>query len=199
MSQPAPHHLVIGGQRSGKSRHAERLANAWQAQSPEHSVMVVATAWAGDDEMRERIERHRRDRPASFGIVEAGLDLAVALREAAQPGRLLVLDCLTLWLTQLLMPAQAHPAGALTHVQQAQALQADLIAALRTVASPVVVVSNEVGWGVIPLSAEVRHFVDELGRLNQAVAQCCAHITLMAAGQPFTQAVQPIHPLQVCP
>ncbi len=179
------HHLIIGGQRSGKSRHAERLAKAWQAQSPQHSVMVVATALPSDDEMRQRIERHRQDRPSSFATVEAGLDLAAALREAAQPGRLLVVDCLTLWLTQVLMPAQAHPPGVL-----ADALQANLIDALRTLMSPVILVSNEVGWGVIPMGAEVRHFVDELGRLNQAVAQSCAHITFMAAGQPFTQPVQ---------
>lgn len=196
----SPHHLILGGQRSGKSRHAERLAQAWLQRSPQHGVTVVATAMASDEEMRARIARHRLDRPAAFDVVEAPLDLGAALRglsDVSDPQRLVVVDCLTLWVTNVLMPAHvpAHvpaPAEAdtdsLLHTwsQHRQAL----LAALREREAPVLLVSNEIGMGVIPLGEDVRRVVDELGRLHQDVAQCCGHITLMAAGQPFTQQVQ---------
>lgn len=174
------HHLIIGGQRSGKSRQAERMGLAWLKQASHHRVTVVATALALDDEMRLRIERHRQERPAGFDMVESPMDLGEALRQQASPDRLLIVDCLTLWLVNALVPREARCAE----------LRDDLLAALSTVSSPVVLVSNEIGWGVIPMGPEVRQFVDELGRLNQAVAQCCANITLMAAGQPWTKPVQ---------
>ncbi len=180
------HHLILGGQRSGKSRHAERLAMAWLRQSPEHRVTVVATAQASDEEMRLRIERHRVDRPAGFDTVEAPLALGDALRSQASPDRLLIVDCLTLWLTNVLMPARSDKAVAASWTT----LRADLLQTLADITSPILLVSNEIGWGVIPMEAEVRHFVDELGRLNQEVAQRCELVTLMAAGQPLTQAVQ---------
>lgn len=178
------HHLIVGGQRSGKSRHAERLAQAWLAADPAHRVTVVATAEAWDDEMRERIERHRAERPAGIDTVEAPRDLCAALQVEARPGRLIVVDCLTLWLTNWLMPGAGAPDLA--------AWQAEcdaLLALLPRLPSPVVFVSNEVGWGIVPLSREVRAFVDELGRLNQAVARCCGEVTLMVAGQPWTRPV----------
>lgn len=200
------HHLVMGGQRSGKSRHAERLAMRWLQQSPRHRVTVVATATASDDEMRQRIERHRLDRPPAFDTVEAPVHLARALRELAAPQRLFVVDCLTLWLANVLMPwpepglGQVNEPGleALTLAPAMPPtpqppwpeLRADLLQALRGLDSPVVLVSNDIGGGVIPMGAQVRHFVDEMGRLNQDVAQCCAHLTLMAAGQPFTRDVE---------
>ncbi|MBT9610313.1 bifunctional adenosylcobinamide kinase/adenosylcobinamide-phosphate guanylyltransferase [Aquabacterium sp.] len=196
-----PHHLILGGQRSGKSRHAERLAQAWLQRSPQHGVTVVATAMASDDEMRERIARHRLDRPASFDATEAPLDLAGALRSVRDPQRLVLIDCLTLWVTNVLMPlhgaadartdarADARADGLVDETDWAQRRLA-LLAALREREGPVVLVSNEIGMGVIPLGADVRRVVDELGRLHQDVAQCCGHITLMAAGQPFTQQVQ---------
>ncbi|MFY9458894.1 MAG: bifunctional adenosylcobinamide kinase/adenosylcobinamide-phosphate guanylyltransferase [Aquabacterium commune] len=197
----SPHHLILGGQRSGKSRHAERLAQAWLQRSPQHGVTVVATAMASDDEMRERIARHRLDRPASFDATEAPLDLAGALRSVRDPQRLVLIDCLTLWVTNVLMPlhgaadartdarADARADGLVGEADWAQR-RLDLLAALREREGPVVLVSNEIGMGVIPLGADVRRVVDELGRLHQDVAQCCGHITLMAAGQPFTQQVQ---------
>ena len=183
------HHLIVGGQRSGKSRQAERLAAAWLAAAPTHSVTVVATATAWDDEMRERIRRHQADRPASFATIEAPLQLAQALREADQPGRLLLVDCLTLWLTNWLFPAD----GATDGVANRAAWRAErdaLLATLPTLQGRVVAVSNEVGWGVIPMSREVRGFVDELGWLNQAVAQQCGQLTLMVAGQAWMRPVE---------
>ena len=175
------HTLIVGGQRSGKSRHAEHLALAW-AREPGHSVCVIATAEAHDEEMRQRIARHRAERPAGFATVEAPLHLAEALQTAAAPGRLLVVDCLTLWLTNWLMPMDGRPQREAWN----EAFEA-LLAALPTLASPVVFVSNEVGWGVMPLGREVREYVDELGRLNQAVAKRCAQLTLMVAGQAWTR------------
>lgn len=208
----SPHHLIIGGQRSGKSRHAERLAQAWLRRDPLHRVTVLATAMAADDEMRQRVARHREDRPAGFEVVEAPLDLAGALRAVGEPKRMVVIDCLTLWVTNVWMPMDepvdepmngpmhrwpkasadtadtAETAGLLLSIWAKH--KQSLLAALREREGPVVLVSNEIGMGVIPLGAEVRCVVDELGRLHQDVAQCCGHITLMVAGQPFTQVVQ---------
>jgi adenosylcobinamide kinase/adenosylcobinamide-phosphate guanylyltransferase len=176
----AAHQLIVGGQRSGKSRQAEALARRWPGR-----VVVVATALAADEEMRERIARHRAARPAHFETVEAPLALAAALRKADDAGTLVVIDCLTLWLVNWLMPAsgQADEAGWVAE-------RAALLALLPRLASPVVFVSNEVGWGVSPLGREARHYVDELGRLNQDVARRCATLTLMVAGQAWTRPVE---------
>lgn len=181
---PAHHHLIIGGQRSGKSGHAERLARQWLRAGEDHSVIVVATAQAWDDEMRARIARHQADRPVSMLTVEEPLHLSRVLRERAQPGRLLLVDCLTLYLTNWLMPAQGQANQAAWRLERAA-----LLDALVGLPSPVVFVSNEVGWGVIPMSSEVRAFVDELGWLNQMVAERCGQLTLMVAGQPWTRPV----------
>lgn len=187
---PSPHHLIIGGQRSGKSRHAERLGSRWLAQSDAHSVAVLATAMASDDEMRERIARHRADRPQGFDTLEAAVQLGAALRAAAAPGRLLIVDCLTLWLVNVLMPTSSAHSASLGGSPAWADLKDELLLALRSSASPVLLVSNEIGCGVIPMGAKVRHFVDELGRLNQDVAQACGQVTLMAAGQAFTRDVE---------
>jgi adenosylcobinamide kinase/adenosylcobinamide-phosphate guanylyltransferase len=178
------HHLIVGGQRSGKSRHAERLAQQWLAASAQHRVTVVATAQAWDDEMRARIARHQADRPAGMDTAEEPLLLSRVLPALAEPGRLLLVDCLTLWLTNWLMPAHGQP-----DLAAWQAERAAMLATLAGLPSPVVFVSNEVGWGIIPLSSEVRHFVDELGRLNQDVARQCSELTLMVAGQAWTRPV----------
>lgn len=180
------HHLIVGGQRSGKSREAERLAQAWLRQSGAHSVTVVATALAFDDEMRDRIQRHQQERPAGMATVEAPLHLAEALRAQASPGRLLLVDCLTLWLTNWLMPAEGQADLAAWRAEREA-----LLAALPHLPSPVVFVTNEVGWGIVPMSREVRAFVDELGWLNQAVAQRCGLLTLMVVGQAWTRPVTP--------
>ncbi len=179
------HHLIVGGQRSGKSGHAERLAASWLAQAPGREVVVVATAQAWDDEMRARIARHQADRPAGWCTVEEPLQLTRVLLQEAASHRLLLVDCLTLWLTNWLMPMDGQP-DLLAWRAECEAL----IDALHRSPSTVVLISNEVGWGVIPLSSEVRAFVDELGRLNQAVARCCGELTLMVAGQAWTRPVE---------
>lgn len=178
------HELLLGGQRSGKSRAAEARAAAWLAQSPPHDALLLATAFPGDDEMRERIARHRADRAAlgpRMVSIDVGHDLGRALRLQAQPQRLVVVDCLTLWLTQLMLPPQGPP----LHERDREALVDGLLRALHDAPGPVVLVSNEIGLGVSPLSPEARRFVDALGRLHQALAACCTRVTLMVAGLPL--------------
>ena len=185
----AIHHLIVGGQRSGKSRHAEALARRWLAGEGGRAVTVIATALAGDEEMSARIARHRADRPPAFETAEVPLHLGLALSTHSAPHRLLVVDCLTLWVTNWLMPI-AQP----SKPSQPEAWQRavdDLLVTLPQLPGPVVLVSNEVGWGVSPMGREVRHFVDELGRLNQAAADRCGQLTLMVAGQPWTREVAP--------
>jgi len=178
--------LILGGQRSGKSRRAESLAIDWLAASPGHRAVFIATAQAWDDEMRQRITRHRQDRAERLPgmvTVEEPLNLAQAVRQHSQPKVLIVVDCLTLWLTNLLMPSTAQN---LPLPQAEHEFVAAFLGAIDGAPGPVVLVSNEIGLGVIPLGREVRAFVDALGRLNQDVAQRCDRVTLMAAGLPLT-------------
>ena len=178
--------FILGGQRSGKSRRAEALAADWLAAAPTHRALLIATAQAWDDEMRERIARHQLDRAErvpGMVTVEESFALADALCLGSEPQTLVVIDCLTLWLTHLTMPL--NPADALDEAGVIAAAEA-LCAAIAEAHGPVVLVGNEIGLGVIPLGREVRVFVDALGRLNQAVAACCERVTFMAAGLPLT-------------
>ncbi|MFC5606651.1 bifunctional adenosylcobinamide kinase/adenosylcobinamide-phosphate guanylyltransferase [Variovorax soli] len=175
--------LVLGGQKSGKSRRAEQLAAAWLAQDVRHGALLLATAQAHDAEMRARIERHRADRAAripALGCVEEPLALAQAVARHSAPHTLLVVDCLTLWLTNRMMPLGPPATSA-----EIGAAQDELLAALQGAAGPVVLVSNEIGLGVIPLGPEVRGFVDAMGSLNQRVAAVCERVCFMAAGLPM--------------
>jgi adenosylcobinamide kinase/adenosylcobinamide-phosphate guanylyltransferase len=177
----ARHELILGGAKSGKSRCAEQRAAAWLAADARHSATLIATALPGDDEMAQRIAHHRADRAARVPLlatVEASQALGDALRAQAQPQRLLVVDCLTLWLTQCLLP----PSGAAMDFAAWQHEQDQLLDALQSSASPVVLVSNEISLGVLPLAREARACVDALGLLHQAVARHCRRVTLMLAG-----------------
>jgi len=174
------HELILGGQRSGKSRCAEQRASAWLAK-PGHSAVLIATALAGDGEMRARIDRHRLDRARSVPellTVEEPRELARAVRQHSAPTRLVVVDCLTLWMTNLLMPLQGDALDDAALGIETIALR-DI---LRAAPGPVLMVSNEIGLGVTPLTTSARRFVDELGRLHQLVAQSCERVTLMVAG-----------------
>jgi adenosylcobinamide kinase / adenosylcobinamide-phosphate guanylyltransferase len=173
------HELILGGARSGKSRTAEARAAAWLQGGDAREAVLVATALAADDEMAARIARHRADRAErvpQLATHEEAVDLAGALARLDSPQRLLVVDCLTLWLCQALLPP---PGGAAV---DAAAAQAALLQALQRARSPVVLVSNEIGLGVLPMSREARACVDALGRLHQQVAAACARVTLMVAG-----------------
>jgi adenosylcobinamide kinase / adenosylcobinamide-phosphate guanylyltransferase len=183
--------LILGGQKSGKSRRAELLARQWLAQSPDHRAVLIATAQPWDEEMRERIARHQADRAErvpGLGTVEEPLALAEAIARYSQAHTLVVVDCLTLWLTNLLMPAEltldSESNQPLSIMDIART--ASLLIAIEQAKGPVVIVGNEIGLGVIPMGREVRAFVDALGRLNQDVAATSQRVTLMAAGLPLT-------------
>ena len=158
--------LILGGARSGKSALAVQLAR-----SSGLAVTFVATATADDAEMAERIARHRAARPPSWRVVEVPVALAAALRAECAPDRIVVVDCLTLWLSNLML-AEAPLAPE----------RAALLAALPALPGRVVLVANEIGLGIVPENALARRFRDEQGALNQAVASRCERVTLVAAG-----------------
>lgn len=172
-----PHDLtfVLGGARSGKSAYAERLAA-----NSGRPVTYVATARALDDEFAQRIAHHRARRPAEWGFADAPLDLAGTLARLDDPGVCLLVDCLTLWLTNLLCPADGEPLDDAVYAQRVDALD-DALCRAR---AKLIVVSNEIGLGVVPLGAMTRRYVDELGRLNQRVAARATRVTLLVAGVP---------------
>lgn len=164
--------LILGGARSGKSRLAEKLATDTRL-----PVTYIATSQPLDGEMNARVAQHRARRPAEWALVEEPLTLARVLRENAAPGQCLLVDCLTLWLTNLLMlddPEQLHT--------EREALL-DCLAALP---GEIIFVSNETGMGVVPLGELTRRYVDEAGWLHQALAERCQRVVLTVAGLPLT-------------
>lgn len=176
--------LILGGARSGKSAYAERLAS-----ESGKEVIYIATASAGDSEMAARIEHHRKQRPAHWTTVEEGLSLASALRTWRAPQRVVLVDCLTLWLTNLLFSdgTEYPDVGALTLPDRFHAERTALLDEIaRHEAGAIIFVSNEVGMGIVPYGAVSRAFADEAGRLNQAVAAVCDHVAFVAAGLPLT-------------
>jgi adenosylcobinamide kinase/adenosylcobinamide-phosphate guanylyltransferase len=177
-----PLHLILGGARSGKSRYAETLA--LDAHAP---VTYIATARVGDAEMAARIAIHRERRPAAWRTVEAPVELAAALRGQARPETVLVVDCLTLWLTNLLFDEQTREpeTGVIVPPPRFETQRAALFDVLPTLPGTVICVSNEIGFGVVPMGALTRHFTDEMGRLNQAVAALAQQVTLTVAGLPL--------------
>ena len=189
MRMPMPEHeLILGGQKSGKSRRAELRAVDWLAEAPAtRRTVLIATGQAHDDEMRQRIARHQADRAQrvpAMRTVEEPIELAREIVTQSAPDTLVVIDCLTLWLTNLLMPLRSESARPITRTPAMHI--AMLLVALREARGPVVLVGNEIGLGVIPLGGETRAFVDALGRLNQDVAAACGRVTLMVAGLPLT-------------
>ena len=189
MRMPMPEHeLILGGQKSGKSRRAEQRAIDWLAEAPAtRRAVLIATGQAHDNEMRERIARHQADRAQrvpAMRTVEEPIELAREIVTQSAPDTLVVIDCLTLWLTNLLMPLRSESARPMTRTPATHV--AMLLVALREARGPVVLVGNEIGLGVIPLGGETRAFVDALGRLNQDVAAACGRVTLMVAGLPLT-------------
>lgn len=161
--------LVLGGARSGKSSYAERLAEGCDG-----ACVYLATATAGDAEMAERIAHHRARRGGRWRTREEPLALANALAEAAEPGHVVLVDCLTLWLSNVMFADL-----------DVENERGELIAALPRLRGPVIFVSNEVGLGIVPDNALARRFRDEAGRLNQAVAAAAQSVVLVAAGLPL--------------
>lgn len=168
MSHHGPHTLILGGARSGKSAHAEALALAHGGE-----VTYIATSTPVDAEMHERIRHHRERRPAHWSLVEEPLHLAKALQAQASPDRVLLVDCLTLWLSNLL------------HLDDGAHLRHECEALLESVAGlpgQLLLVSNEVGQGIVPMGALSRRFVDEAGRLHQHLAARLPRVHLVTAG-----------------
>ncbi len=160
--------LVLGGARSGKSRYAETLVHE------AGGGVYLATAQALDAEMEARIARHRADRGAGWTTVEEPLELGAALVRCAQEGQPILVDCMTLWLSNL-MGAERSIEGE----------TARLLAALKNLPVPAILVSNEVGLGIVPDNTLARAFRDEAGRLNQAVAAVADRVVFLAAGLPL--------------
>jgi adenosylcobinamide kinase/adenosylcobinamide-phosphate guanylyltransferase len=165
--------LILGGARSGKSRHASERAAASGL-----PITLVATAEALDDEMRERIAHHRAERPEGWRTLEVPLDLAGTIGAETHPDQCLVVDCLTLWLTNLMLAPGADDASVV-------AAGDALVAALSAARGHVLLVSNEVGLGLVPESELGRRFRDAQGRLNQAVARVADRVVFVAAGLPL--------------
>ncbi|MDI9239965.1 bifunctional adenosylcobinamide kinase/adenosylcobinamide-phosphate guanylyltransferase [Lysobacter sp. LF1] len=163
--------LILGGARSGKSALAERLA-----QASGREVVYIATAQAGDGEMTARIAHHRARRPAQWACIEAPLALAETLKQNAREDRCLLVDCLTLWLSNLLAHEDAR-----RFEQEREAL----VAALASLPGEILLVSNEVGLGIVPMGDLTRRFVDEAGRLHQTLARDCERVLFVAAGLPL--------------
>lgn len=163
--------LILGGARSGKSGYAEQLAKDSALQ-----VVYLATAHAFDDEMQARIIQHQQDRPSHWSSIEAHLNLAQVIREHSHEQTFILVDCLTLWLMNVLQQDTILLSEAVD----------ELLAALNSVSGSVVLVSNEISMGVVPMGELTRQYVDELGRLHQRIAKLATGVTLMVAGLPMT-------------
>ncbi|WP_153099775.1 bifunctional adenosylcobinamide kinase/adenosylcobinamide-phosphate guanylyltransferase [Paraburkholderia hayleyella] len=182
--------FILGGARSGKSAHAEQLATTHAA----HTVTYIATArgTAGDHEFATRIAHHQTRRPTHWHLLEAPWDLAAAIVQADGHGHCILIDCLTLWLANFLCPfdeADAHGISKDSKDSEGGKHYATQLAALETALTSatgqIIVVSNEIGLGVVPLGSLTRQYVDELGRLNQRIATLSTRVTLMVAGVPL--------------
>lgn len=163
--------LILGGARSGKSRLAEKLAS-----DSGLDVIYIATSQPLDGEMNQRVAVHRERRPAEWGLIEEPVELARVLRENAGEGRCLLVDCLTLWLTNLLMLDVPQRL-----VQEREAL----LDGLAELPGEIIFVSNETGLGVVPLGELTRRYVDEAGWLHQALAERCHRVVFTVAGLPM--------------
>ncbi|MGI2139953.1 bifunctional adenosylcobinamide kinase/adenosylcobinamide-phosphate guanylyltransferase [Shewanella baltica] len=199
-------HLVLGGARSGKSRYGEALVRQYTALG--FDACYVATAQALDDEMATRIAKHqvgRTDDGIEWQLFEESLALTALLKRLAKPGRVILVDCLTLWLTNQLLassakiddePAQTEwhatdfipSASSISNDEALASWQAEksaFVDSLAELEGVVVLISNEVGSGIVPLGELSRQFVDEAGWLNQAVAALADNVTLVVAGLPL--------------
>ena len=161
--------LVLGGARSGKTRHALKAAEETGL-----DLVYVATASAGDEEMTSRIALHRSERGERWMTIEEGIDLPRMLVRESAPGRVLLVDCLTLWLSNILFAEL-----------DIDAMSAALVASLPRSKGPLIFVSNEVGLGIVPDNALSRRFRDAQGRLNQQMAEVCDKVVFIAAGLPL--------------
>ncbi|MDO6610424.1 bifunctional adenosylcobinamide kinase/adenosylcobinamide-phosphate guanylyltransferase [Shewanella sp. 1_MG-2023] len=189
-------HLVLGGARSGKSRYGETLAATYaeqvseqvseqcSAQSP--SCIYIATATALDEEMSQRIARHQQDRvdaKVNWLLIESPLALASTLMEQSAADKVILVDCLTLYLTNHLVASEETHRNGVDDLWQQQKIA--LLNALPQLKGHIIFISNEVGSGIVPLGELTRRFADEAGWLNQAIAEQADKVTLIVAGLPL--------------
>ncbi|MCG9697604.1 bifunctional adenosylcobinamide kinase/adenosylcobinamide-phosphate guanylyltransferase [Shewanella sp. Isolate11] len=185
-------HLILGGARSGKSSFA--LAQVEQYVAKGSSCLFIATAQGFDDEMQSRIARHRLEREVSdlpWQTIECPLDLNTCLTQHAKVGQVILVDCLTLWLTNQLLSEELQgdklQGGELQDSESNwHEVKAELLNTLSTLQGDVLLVSNEVGCGVVPADPLSRRFVDEAGWLHQAIAEIADKVTLVTAGLPLS-------------
>jgi adenosylcobinamide kinase/adenosylcobinamide-phosphate guanylyltransferase len=163
--------LILGGVRSGKSRLAEQ-----RAQESGLDVIYLATALIKDAEMQARVAHHQARRPAHWQLIETSRHLAQSLRQTARADGCVLVDCLTLWLTQLLCDASEA---------ELQQEIADFLSVLPTLPGQIILVSNETNMGIVPLGELSRRYCDEVGRLHQQLGQLCHQVTLLVAGLPL--------------
>ncbi|MDP3777323.1 bifunctional adenosylcobinamide kinase/adenosylcobinamide-phosphate guanylyltransferase [Methylotenera sp.] len=171
-----PTHLILGGARSGKSAFAEQLASASGL-----PVTYIATAQVYDAEFESRVEHHKIRRPAHWKTIEQSFNLAEVLQAHAKAKTYVIVDCLTLWLAQCICPDCDRP-----ETLDWQQERNQLLEVLPKLEGNVLLVSNEVGMGIVPLGEINRQFQDEQGRLNQAVAELANKVSFIAAGLPLT-------------
>lgn len=162
--------LILGGARSGKSHYAQQLAEQTGKQ-----VVYIATATAGDNEMQLRIEQHQRQRPESWRIVEEPLKLCEAIMQNADNKYCILVDCLTLWLSNNMADKT---------ISELEQQVNDLVETVKDINTDLIMVSNEVGQGIVPMGELSRQFVDETGRMHQKLAQVCESVVFTIAGLP---------------
>ncbi|MFA0440870.1 bifunctional adenosylcobinamide kinase/adenosylcobinamide-phosphate guanylyltransferase [Vibrio sp. 10N.222.51.C12] len=163
--------LIIGGARSGKSSFAEQVAK-----ESKKFVTYIATSQVYDDEMAKRVEKHRVQRPAGWKVVEEPIELAQALKKYSRKENCILVDCLTLWLSNCMFSQD---------YREWDPIKQEFLALLNSLPGQVVLVTNEIGCGVVPMGKETRRFVDEAGELHQAIAKRAARVTLVTAGLPL--------------
>lgn len=171
--------LILGGVKSGKSRYAENLLKEFLVsnQLDESRACLIATAQALDEGMLMRIERHKQQRPSSWQLLEEPIHLAQALKKAEKNSSIILIDCLTLWLTNLLM---------LEDERFLQTSIDEFLLAVTECSSELVLVSNETNMGIMPLGQLTRDYCDKAGMLHQSLAQICEHVSLVVAGLPLS-------------
>lgn len=174
-------HFILGGARSGKSRYAEQLAQASNL-----AVSYIATAQAYDAEMHSRIAHHQQQRPQDWHVIEEPIELVKCLQSIDRVDHVILVDCLTLWVSNLLMcNSDAEPDVNSEAEQPHIAAFAALLTVLPTLKSTVILVSNETGLGVVPMGQLSRRFVDESGRLHQQLGQIADQVVFCVAGFPM--------------
>ena len=162
--------LILGGVKSGKSQFAENRALNYQL-----PVTYIATATAEDHAMQERINQHKKQRPAGWNVIEEPIKLAQTLNQLKDDKQCVLIDCLTLWMTNLLIKAESQLSS---EIEQ-------LLQSISIYPHPLIMVSNETNMGILPMDSLTRRYCDEIGKLHQQLGQCCERVTLVVAGLPM--------------